>query len=212
MLGFMDRARPVGLMSVDAYLAFEERSPNKHEYVGGEVYAMSGVTTRHNLINLNLTRHLHSAARARGCRVFAVDVKLKAAADRIYYPDVILACGKAAQVDLIVEEPSLIVEVTSPSTRATDRREKLDAYRRLPSLRTYLVVDQRRRHVFVYQRDAAGEWLREEVSGDGAIEMPWLSATLRLDDIYDDVPLPPLAVGEGEEWEDYADEETESRP
>lgn len=201
-------------MSLEAYLAFEEQSPVKHEYVGGEVYAMSGVTTRHNLINLNITRHLHQAARARGCRVFAVDVKLKPAADRIYYPDVIVACGEAAQVDLIVEAPSLIVEVTSPSTRATDRREKLDAYRRLGSLRTYLIVDQRRRHVFAYQRDAAGEWLRDEVSGEGAIEMPWLRATLTLDHIYEDIPLPPMRVGEGEgeEWEDYLDPEFEEPP
>lgn len=207
----MDRTRPVGLMSLEAYLEFEERSPVKHEYVGGEVYAMSGVTTRHNLINLNITWHLRKAARARGCRVFAVDVKLRAAVDRIYYPDVIVACGKAAQVELIIEEPTLVVEVTSSSTRATDRREKLDAYRRIPSLQTYLIVDQRRRHVFVYRREG-GDWLREEVAGDGGIPIPGLDTELTLDDIYDDVPLPPLAVGEGEEWEDYAPEESEDRP
>lgn len=207
----MDRTGAVGLMSLEAYLQFEERSSIKHEYVGGEVYAMSGVTTRHNLINFNIARHLHPAARARGCRVFITEVKLRAAVDRIYYPDVIVACGKAAQVELIVEEPSLVVEVTSPGTRATDRREKLDAYRRMPSLQMYLIVDQRRRHVFVYRRDA-GEWLREEIAGDGVIPIPMLETELSLDDIYDDVPLPPLAVGEGEEWEDYAPEEVEDRP
>ncbi|OGU34870.1 MAG: hypothetical protein A3K13_07650 [Gemmatimonadetes bacterium RIFCSPLOWO2_12_FULL_68_9] len=144
--------------------------------------------------------------------MFATDVKLRAAADRIYYPDVILACGKAAQVELIVEEPSLIVEVTSPSTRATDRREKLDAYRRIPSLRLYLIVDQRRRHVFVYRRNVVAEWLRDEMHGEGEIPIPTLETELKMDHIYDDVPLPPLAVGEGEEWEDYADEEDEDRP
>lgn len=66
---------------------------------------------------------------------------------RVYYPDVIVACGKAAEVELIVDEPSLIVEDTSPSTRATDRREKLDAYMRIASLRVYLIVEQRRKHV-----------------------------------------------------------------
>jgi Uma2 family endonuclease len=208
----MERTRPVGLMSIEAYLEFEERSPIKHEYVAGEVYAMSGVTTRHNLINLNITRHLHQPARKRGCRVFAADVKLKAAADRIYYPDVIVACGKAAQVELIVEEPMLVVEITSPSTRASDRREKLDAYRRMPSLRMYMIVDQRRRHVFVYRRKARGEWVREEVQGEGEISIPQLRVKLEMDEIYDDVPLPPLAVGEGEEWEDYAEEEVEDRP
>jgi len=209
----MDRTRPAGhLMSLDEYLAFEEQSPVKHEYVAGEVYAMSGVTTRHNLINLNITRHLHQPARKRGCRVFAADVKLKAAADRIYYPDVIVACGKAAQVELIVEEPMLVVEITSPSTRASDRREKLDAYRRMPSLRMYMIVDQRRRHVFVYRRNVVAEWLRDEMHGEGEIPIPTLETELKMDHIYDDVPLPPLAVGEGEEWEDYADEEDEDRP
>lgn len=187
-------------MSLDEYLRFEETSAIKHEYVAGEVYAMSGVTTRHNLITLNIVRSLHGAGRRRGCRVFATDVKVRAAADRIYYPDAIIACGGAAAVDLIIEEPSLIVEVTSPSTRATDRREKLDAYLRMPSLRTYLIVEQRRRHVLCYTRDAGGEWTRHEVQGVGVVVIPFLDAQLTLDEIYDDVPLPPLTVREDEEW------------
>ena len=69
-----------------------------------------------------------AAAARRRCAIFATDVKLRAAADRIYYPDIIIACGKAANVDLIVEQPALIVEVTSPSTRAADRRETPEAY------------------------------------------------------------------------------------
>ena len=121
----------------------EEASPVKHEFVAGEVYAMSGVTLRHNLITLNIVRGLHGPARARRCSVLATDVKLRVM-DRIYYPDVIVACGKAAEVELIIDEPSLMVEVTSPSTRVVDRREKLDAYLRIPSLRQYLIVDQRR--------------------------------------------------------------------
>ena len=191
-------------MSIDEYLSFEERSPVKHEYVAGEVYAMSGVTTRHNLITLNIVRHLHAVARARGCRVFATDVKLRAAADRIYYPDVVLACGTAAAVELIVEAPSVIVEVTSSSTRASDRREKLEAYRRITSLSQYLIVDQRRRHVLAYAREPGGEWLRDEVRGHGKIPVPVLDTSITLDEIYEDIELPPLAVGEEEEaWEEW---------
>jgi Uma2 family endonuclease len=130
----------------------------------------------------------------------------------MYYPDAILACGKAAAVDLIIEEPSLIVEVTSPSTRATDRREKLDAYLRIPSLREYLIVEQRRRHVLAYIRDAKGEWVREETQGDGDVAVAFLDTRLTLDQIYEDVTLPPLTVREGEEWDeaewgDYAIED-----
>ena len=189
-------------MTLEEYLAFEENSPVKHEYVGGEVFAMSGVTTRHNLINLNLTGHLHAPAKRRGCRVFGIDVKLKAAKDRIYYPDLIVACGKAAEVELIVDAPTVVVEITSPSTRATDRREKLDAYQRMPSLRTYLVVEQRRRQVFVYTRRADGDWDRVQALDSGDVAIPSLDMTLTLDDIYDDVPLPPLTVGEDDEMDE----------
>jgi len=191
-------------MSIDEYLSFEERSPVKHEYVAGEVYAMSGVTTRHNLITLNIVRHLHVVARAHGCRVFATDVKLRAAADRIYYPDMMVACGKAADVELIIEALSVIVEVTSSSTRATDRREKLEAYRRITSLSLYLIVDQRRRHVLAYAREPGGDWLRDEVRGHGKIPVPVLDTSITLDEIYEDIELPPLAVGEEEEaWEEW---------
>jgi len=105
-------------------------------------------------------------------------------------------------VELIVAEPSVVVEVTSPSTRATDRREKLEAYQRIPSLKLYLIVEQRRRQVFVYTRAANGEWPREELAGSGEVAIAPLAARLTLDEIYEDVPLPPLTVGEddAEEW------------
>jgi Uma2 family endonuclease len=197
-------------MTLEEYLAFEEKSAIKHEYIAGEVFAMSGVTTRHNLLTLNLSRLLHGAARRRGCRVFAVDVKLRAAADRIYYPDLMVACGQAGEVERIVDQPVVVVEVTSPSTRATDRREKLDAYQRMPSLRTYLIVEQRRRQVILYTRSHASEWRRDEFPGSGDVPVPALDVTLTLDEIYEDVPLPPLAVGEEEDAEAYEEHDTES--
>jgi Uma2 family endonuclease len=196
-------------MSLRDYLAFEEQSIIKHEYVAGEVYAMSGVTIRHGRIALNIAAHLRAAARVRRCAIVLSEVKLRVAADRFYYPDLIIACGYAADVELIIEEPSLIAEVTSPSTRATDRREKLDAYLKIPSLRVYLVVDQRRRHVLAYVRDPNGEWQCDELQGTGEIVIPFLDARLTLDQVYEDVTLPPLSVKEGEEWDaaEWADYE-----
>jgi len=193
-------------MSVDAYLAFEEQSAIKHEFIAGEVYAMAGVTFRHGRIALNIARHLHTAAHARACAIVLSEVKLRAGPDRIYYPDLILACGRATDVELIVDEPSLIAEVTSPSTRATDRREKLDAYLNIPSLRSYLIVEQRRRHVLCYTRGANGEWSREEVQGDGDIALPFLDARITVDQIYEDVNLPPLTVKEDAEWNETWDD------
>lgn len=194
----MRMEQPYRQMSLEDYLEWEEKNTTKHEYVGGEVYAMSGVTLRHNLITLNVVEALRRMARRRGCRVLATDVKLRAAADRIYYPDIIVACGTAAEVELIVEEPLLVVEVTSPSTRATDRREKLDAYMRIPSLRMYLMVEQRRRQVLVYSRAEAPGWVRDEILNVGDIPLPFLASALSMDEIYDDVPLPPLTVREGD--------------
>jgi Uma2 family endonuclease len=198
-------------MSFDEYLAWEAESPTKHEYVAGEVFAMSGVTLRHNVITLNIVSALRNAARKRGCQALATDVQLQAASDRMYYPDIMIACGAAASVERIVEQPSLVVEVSSRGTRAIDRREKLDAYQRMPSLRTYLIVEQRRRYVLAYTRNREGELTRDEIAGVGDVPIAFLGAILSLDDIYEDVPLPPLAVGENEDddWYEIEDEETE---
>ena len=179
----------------------EEASLIKHEFVAGEVYATLGVTLRHNIITLNLVRRLHGPARARRCSVLATDVKVHVM-DRIYYPDAMVACGKAAEVERIVEAPSLIAEVTSPSTRAIDRREKLDAYLRIASLRQYLIIDQRRKHVLSYGRHEDGDWLRDEIEGDGDIAIPFLETPVTMAELYEDLSLPPLAVKEGEEWDD----------
>lgn len=90
--------------------------------------------------------------------------------------------------------------MTSRSTRATDRREKREAYQRIPSLRSYIIVEQRWREVILYERDDEGEWLSVELQGNGDLVIPPFGARLSLDDIYDDVPMPPLGVRE-DEWE-----------
>lgn len=190
-------------MTVEEYLAFEVESPVKHEYVAGELFTMSGVTTRHNLINLNLAQLFRTAAKRRGCRVFMAEVMLRAATDRFYYPDLVVACGNAGEVERIVDQPTIVVEVTSPSTRATDRREKLEAYQRMPSLKAYVIVEQRRRQLLLYARMTNGEWSREEILGSGEVAIAALGLRLTLDEIYDDVPLPPLGVAEDEDWEEW---------
>jgi Uma2 family endonuclease len=183
-------------MTVDEYLAFEEASPERHEYIAGVVYLMSGASGRHNLISSNILTALRGSARRRGCRVYIEGVKLRAAQDRIYYPDVMVVCRELEGDETVLEDPSLVVEVASTSTRATDRREKLAAYRAMPSLEAYLIVEQRRRLVTVHWRVQGGEWQGLELVGDGDIPLPFLGTTLTLDQIYDDVPLPPLRVGE----------------
>lgn len=184
-------------MSVEAYLRFDESSPIRHEYVSGELYAMSGTTVRHNTIAMNVATRLCADAGDGPCRVFANDMRLEAARDTYYYPDILVTCAPVAELDVIAREPSVVIEVTSPSTARIDRGEKLAAYRRISTLRAYLIVDHRRRRVERHWRDASGgEWRREEVVTEGRLVVPCLDVELSLDEIYRRVELP--AVGEPE--------------
>ena len=194
-------------MTVDEYFRFDQQSPIKHEYVSGEVYAMSGATVRHNTIAGTIFTRLFTAAEDGRCRVFISDMRVEAAEDKYYYPDVVVLCTPIAEHGVIARGPCVVVEVTSPSTARIDRGEKLEAYRRIPALRTYLVVDHRRRRVDRHWRDAEGaEWQREELVGEGRVSVPCLDVELTLDEIYRRVELP--AVGEPEAVEyDPAEEE-----
>lgn len=121
------------------------------------------------------------------------DVRVRAANDLFYYPDVVVACVPVGDEDVYLDEPCLIVEVLSPSTAGIDRREKLVAFRQIASLRGYLLVAQARRRVERHIRDAAGAWHRTQVAGAGAVEIPCPVATLPLDIIYEGVALPVVS-------------------
>ncbi len=183
---------PRGRMTVEEYLRFEETSPERHEFVGGEVYAMTGGTLRHGRIVTNMVAILHAAARGGPCSVYAQNVKLRIG-DDFYYPDVIVDCEPHAGTEVWVGGPCVAIEVHSGSTRRTDRREKLEAYRRAGSIRSYLMVEQDVRHVERHWRDDAGAWHHEEVSataGTSAVALPCPVATLTLDEIYEGVDVP----------------------
>ena len=183
-------------MTVEEYFRFEEDSPIKHEYVAGDVYAMSDVTARHNLIAGTIFARFFAAESGTACRVFMSAMRLEAAEDKYYYPDVLVICAGIADSDIVAREPCIVVEVTSPSTARIDRSEKLEAYRAILSLRTYLIIDHRRRRVERHWRDGSGEWMRSEVVGadETPIRVPCLDVDLTLDAIYRRVELP--AVGE----------------
>jgi len=174
--------RPV---SIEEYLALEEESDVRHEYVGGTVHAMVGATKRHNRIVGNIYAYLLGASRGGPCRVYVESVKLRAAEDTIYYPDVMVACGPENDNPLVEDAPSVIVEVASPGTEAIDRREKMLAYRRIPTVEVYLVAAQDERRVERHWRDETGAWLHGEAVGDrGRVPIPPLGAELPLAEVY----------------------------
>lgn len=185
---------PLEPLTVDGYLAFEEASAGRHEYVKGEVYAMTGASKRHNQIAGNIFARLRESAKGSPCQVFIEAVKLRVSDDVIYYPDVMVVCSDTDRDALVVREPCLVVEITSPDTARVDRSEKLVAYRRIPSLKAYLIVEQAARRIDRHWRDATGEWQREELVGEGAIQLPCPETTLTLDEIYEG--LAPLTVRE----------------
>ena len=111
--------------------------------------------------------------------------------DRVYYPDVMVSCGPELDDEYCEEAPCLLVEVLSRATRRTDQREKLAAYTAIPSLDTYLLIEQRRRLVDHYRRDAAGLWQRDTLVDEGAIALSCPAITLAPDEIYEGVTLPP---------------------
>ena len=189
-------------MTVDEYLRFDEQSELRHEYVRGEVYAMSGGTVRHGTIIMNIATRLHSSAGDGPCRVFANNMRVLVDRDIYYYPDVAVLCAALDDSEIFAHDPCVVVEVTSPSTARINRTEKLDAYRQIATLRAYLIVDHRRRRVERHWRDALdAPWQRTEVVADGSIPIPCLDVQLSLDEIYRRVELPAVWEPEPVEYE-----------
>jgi len=177
-------------MTVEEYLAFEEQSDVRHEYIAGEVHAIAGSSERHQIIAFNIASALRRAARERGCRVILNDVKLQVEPDFIYYPDIMLLCDPADDDPYIKERPSLVVEVLSPTTATTDRREKMVKYREIPSLLCYLVVSQDERKLERHWRAAVGDpWEFELLleSLNSRITIPGLDVELTFDEVYEGV-------------------------
>ncbi len=164
----MANAVPKQRFTFDEYLAWEELQPTKHEYVDGEVFdlhrdtqGMAGAQEQHVTVCGNAYMALRQHLVGTPCRSFMADIKLHVqAADSSHYPDVMVTCSDADKTDkLIKREPTLIIEVLSPSTAAYDRGDKFEAYRLLPSLKEYVLIDTDKRTAEVYRKGADGLWV-----------------------------------------------------
>jgi Uma2 family endonuclease len=194
-------------VSIAEYLRAEEHRTIRYEYLRGEVYAMSGGTSAHSQIAANVIMYLGLAVRGSRCRVFTSDFKVQPSDEAVYYPDVTVACEPPDRSAVVTEAPCFVVEVTSRSTARIDRGEKLEQYRKSVTLQTYLIVDQFRKRVTRHWRDAAGEWRTEEFTDSGTIPVPCPEIELTLDQIYEEIEMSPLRIGEPEvepEADEYA--------
>jgi Uma2 family endonuclease len=171
------------------YLALEARSPVRHEYVAGEIFAMTGACVRHNVIALNLATALRTHLRGTPCRALMEGVKLRLRKERSYfYPDVMVTCeSRLLELDAeqqAVEEPILVAEILSPATEGIDRREKLRAYRTLPSLREYVLVSQDSCRVEIHRRRGEVGWTIITCEAGDTVELASVELALPIAEIY----------------------------
>jgi Uma2 family endonuclease len=186
----MTAAKRLNLISVEDYLAGELVSPVKHEYFGGIVYAMAGAANAHTAIASNILIAIGSRLRGQKCRAFNSDTKIRIRLPthtRFYYPDASVICRPNSPTDSFHDEPVVIVEVLSDSTRRIDEGEKRDAYLTIPPLQVYLLVEQSSAEVFVYRRKGQ-EFVREVYEGmQAVIPLNEVGASLPLSEVYEAV-------------------------
>jgi Uma2 family endonuclease len=171
------------------YLAIERNSEHRAEYVDGEISAMGGASERHNLIVTNIVVEFAQQLKTRPCKVYSNDMRVKVSATGMYtYPDVVVVCDQASFDDDQREtllNPTVTVEVLSDSTEAYDRGEKFEHYRRMDSLKEYLLVSQGKRHIDRCIRQPDNQWLLSESSGEhSVVELPSINCRLSLAEVY----------------------------
>lgn len=179
------------LLTAEEYLAQERRSSNKHEFAGGQIRAMAGASRNHSLIEGNLIRELGNRLRGKPCEVYTSNMRVRVWMSGFYtYPDVSVVCGRPefddTEMDTLLN-PTVLFEILSPSTEAYDRGEKFARYRRLSSLREYVLVAQDRVAVECYRREGDFWVLETCESLDDTLRLQSLDCELPLREVYDRV-------------------------
>lgn len=179
------------------YLALERTAPYKSEFHAGQIYAMVGASREHNLVSGNVFRELSLQLKSRPCEAYVNDMRVRAAhAKNYYYPDIAVVCGPPELEDDhgdTLLNPTLLVEVLSPSTEAFDRGGKFANYRKIASLREYLLVSTHEPRIEHYVRQGEA-WLLTETEGlDATLVLETIGCALALGEVYGKVPFPPAS-------------------
>ena len=180
--------KATALISPEDYLAAEKNSPTKHEYLGGIVHAMAGASARHNHIAGSAFLTLGNQLRGKDCFPINSDTKIRIDTGdqiRFYYPDVGMVCQSTPENQHYQDQPVIIIEVLSPSTRRIDQGEKKDAYLTIPSLQAYLLIETEHPEITVYER-RDGQFIAtiyQELSE--TIALPDLAVSFKVAEVYE---------------------------
>ena len=186
---------PERLLTVAEYLEFDDGSDIKHEYLDGRMWAMAGSSSNHSLITFKISTSIGRQLDGSSCEGFTSDMRVHIPNTELFcYPDATFVCGEPEynERETTLFNPTVIIEVLSPSTEARDRGEKWLRYQRLPSLRDYLMVAQDVPRIEHYGRREAGSWSFLTHEGlDAAFELAGAPATVRLAEVYRNISFAP---------------------
>ncbi|MEY2428566.1 MAG: hypothetical protein QOJ40_1451 [Verrucomicrobiota bacterium] len=187
----MEPKLEAGWVGVEDYLAGEQRSPARHEYIGGVTYAMAGASDEHIALCMALAFALRSHVQGTPCRVQMSEGKARlrlANEDIFYYPDIMVACDPRDTDRYFKRFPRVLIEVLSETTEAIDRREKFLSYRQIETLEEYVLVAQDKMEVTIFRR--ANNWQAEVLrKAEDVVRLPSLEFSLPLKAIYQDVKI-----------------------
>ncbi|NET26399.1 Uma2 family endonuclease [Okeania sp. SIO1I7] len=171
------------------YLEWEEKEPIKYEYIDGQVFAMTGGSIPHNDIAVNLTTTLKNHLHGKGCKVSMVDAKVGVSSSGpFYYPDVMVTCNKQDRpATKIIYHPCLIVEVLSPGTEAIDRGKKFQNYRRIYTLKEYVLIDVQQIMVEYFRLNQNGIWELDNYGEKDEVNLTSVELSFPIEILYEDV-------------------------
>lgn len=183
--------QPLSPLTAEEYLAIEEQADYKSEYYKGEMFAMAGATANHNLLAFQLAGLLGQQLRGKPCRGLTSDMRVHVPAANLYaYPDMTIVCGPLRIERDNLLNPTLIVEVLSPSTEGYDRGRKFDHYRAIESLAQYVTVAQDRMQVLVHSRTPDGHWLLTSATRrEDTIDLASIGCRIPVGELYEAVQL-----------------------
>ncbi len=184
----MGLAKLQAKLDIGDYFEGEEKSPIRHEFLYGKVYAMSGTSQNHNRIIRNVSNRLFNHLSNSPCETYVENIKVSPSEEVYYYPDVIVTCEGEFENKYVCESPTLIIEVTSPSTAQTDRREKLFAYQKMPSVLEIVIIDQEKIAIDLHRKQLDGQWVSYSFDeSDAEFDLESVDLTFQLSDVYERV-------------------------